>query len=387
MAVLTEDCRKEIVALLDKGGSLVGQMTRLFDLLRAKGLLWESILPCNQIGVHPMNRNGAGTTPHMWKSSSPRLLNLGSVCLRPSAFALRSPQATQQSQPSMNPWQGNPKDGWRKLFRDASVSGSHTCQALRMLLASCKHPNPTLTKDGMLSMSAVRLTDAWLADAAETGLKWTVLSHELFNIPRVADLVQAGMNCTNHTTLPETELQLCQKSLEKVVQRTKRGKRACNGLTSRRRCYGQSLQGNGMPLHVRVCLQVWGRNLGLAQAWFFLGHAPSDNLYYFTSCTIFQASGKKADFMSKTESFVRAFGRPEIEWWAAISSETFCKLKGGAAIPRQNGRVEQQCEAQLLQQRVPHENPGVRENPQHSGANGQRARAVPPTMGAPAPAG
>ena len=93
-----------------------------------------------------------------------------------------------------------------------------------------------------------------------------------------------------------------------------------------------------MPLHVRVCLQVWGRNLGLAQAWFFLGHVPSDNLYYFTSRTIFQASGKKADFMSKTESFVRAFGRPErilgVERWAAISSETFGKLKGGAAIWR-----------------------------------------------------
>ena len=95
-----------------------------------------------------------------------------------------------------------------------------------------------------------------------------------------------------------------------------------------------------MPLHVRVCLQVWGRNLGLAQAWFFLGHVPSDNLYYFTFRTIFQASGKKADFMSKTESFVRAFGRPErilgVEWWAAISSETFGKLKGGAAIWRHN---------------------------------------------------
>ena len=93
-----------------------------------------------------------------------------------------------------------------------------------------------------------------------------------------------------------------------------------------------------MPLHVRVCLQVWGRNLGLAQAWFFLGHVPSDNLCYFTSRTIFQASGKKADFMSKTESFVRAFGRPErilgVEWRAAISSETFGKLKGGAAIWR-----------------------------------------------------
>ena len=92
-----------------------------------------------------------------------------------------------------------------------------------MLLASCKHPDPTLTKDGMLSMSAVRLRDAWLADAAETGLKWTVLSHELFNIPRVADLVQAGMNCTNHTTLAETELQLCRKILEKVVHKTKEG--------------------------------------------------------------------------------------------------------------------------------------------------------------------
>ena len=39
--------------------------------------------------------------------------------------------------------------------------------------------------------------------------------------------------------------------------------------------------------------------------------------------------------------------------------------------PRQNGRVEQRGEAQLLQQRVPHEDPGVRENPQHSGANGR----------------
>ena len=83
---------------------------------------------------------------------------------------------------------------------------------------------------------------------------------------------------------------------------------------------------------------------------------------------LFQASGKKADFTSKTESFVRAFGRPErnlgVEWWAAISSETFGKLKFGHAgvhRPRQNGRVEQRCEAQLLQQRVPHENPGARE--------------------------
>ena len=96
----------------------------------------------------------------------------------------------------------------------------------------------------MLSMSAVRLRDAWLADAAETGLKWTVLSHELFNIPRVADLVQAGTNCTNHTTLAETELQLCRKILEKVVQKNQGGARELdNGLTSRRRCYGQSLQG------------------------------------------------------------------------------------------------------------------------------------------------
>ena len=57
--------------------------------------------------------------------------------------------------------------------------------------------------------------------ALQTGLKWTVLSHELFNIPRVADLVQAGVNSANHTTLAETELQLCRKILEKVVQRTK----------------------------------------------------------------------------------------------------------------------------------------------------------------------
>ena len=64
-------------------------------------------------------------------------------------------------------------------------------------------------------MSAVCLRDAWLADAAETGLKWTVLSHELFNTPRVADLVQAGMNSTNHTTLAETELQMRRKILGK----------------------------------------------------------------------------------------------------------------------------------------------------------------------------
>ena len=227
MAALTEDCRKEIEALLDKGGPLVGQMTWLFDLLRAKGLLWESILPCNQIGVHPMNRNGAGTSASHVEELLTTFVELGfcmsqtkCVCIEvPTGDATVSTFNESMARES----QGRLAQVVPGSIRYASVSGSHTCQALRMLLASCKRPDPTLTKDGMLSMSAVRLRDAWLADAAETGLKWTVLSHELFNIPCVADLVQAGMNCTNHTTLAETELQLCRKILEKVVQRTKEG--------------------------------------------------------------------------------------------------------------------------------------------------------------------
>ena len=55
----------------------MAKMTRLFDLLRAKGLLWESILPCSQIGVHPMNRNGAGTSASHVEELLTTLVELG----------------------------------------------------------------------------------------------------------------------------------------------------------------------------------------------------------------------------------------------------------------------------------------------------------------------
>ena len=115
MAALTEDCRKEIEAPLGKGGPLVGQMTWLFDLLHAKGLLWESILPCNQIGVHPMNRNGAGTSASHVEELLTTFVELGFCMSQTKCVCIEVPTGD-----AMNPWQGNPKDGWRKLFRAAS---------------------------------------------------------------------------------------------------------------------------------------------------------------------------------------------------------------------------------------------------------------------------
>ena len=216
-------------------------MTWLFDLLRAKGLLWESILPCNQIGVHPMNRNGAGTSASHVEELLTTFVGVGFCVSRAGCVCIEVPTG------------------------DATVSTFNESMARE----SQGRLAPVVPGSIRYASAAVRLRDAWLADAAQTGLKWTVLSHELFNIPRVA----AGMNSTNHTLLQRRNWSCAERFWKRWPKGPRRGKRACNGPTSRRRCHGQSLQGQW---HAPSCSRL-SASLG-AEPWL------SSSMDFFGTC-------------------------------------------------------------------------------------------------------
>eukprot|EP00973_Karenia_brevis_P070048 9738171-Karenia_brevis.AAC.1 len=74
--------------------------------------------------------------------------------------------------------------------------GTHTNQALCCINGEVPHANTDMTVEGKLNPAKIGLKDPQLLEAANRGLQWDVIPHEVLapHMPRIATLLQSAGN-------------------------------------------------------------------------------------------------------------------------------------------------------------------------------------------------
>ena len=100
-------------------------------------------------------------------------------------------------------------------LRYATVSGSHTNQAMRAVAYGAQHAESTLTTaDGALSID---LVDKSFKDAIELGVEWQVIAQSAL-VPGLLPMLQAAMNAVHQVAKHEDELQ-CAMKIEEAIKK------------------------------------------------------------------------------------------------------------------------------------------------------------------------
>ena len=186
----------------------------LHEYLMSKHLAWRQVLKCDQIAIHPSNRDGLGcSSSHVHELIS----NIAAIGYVPSevraicveiAAGDRSVHTFNERLISESSGRLAPID----CIRYASIVGSHTNQACRAFVHNIEHSDDRLTVDGKLSMQKLEAVDPVWASAIQKGISWLVISHEVTaEFPEYPALAQAAGNAAGQIASAENELQLARK--------------------------------------------------------------------------------------------------------------------------------------------------------------------------------
>lgn len=212
------------------GAPLVATVNGVLRALERRGYVRHQTLEPQFIGVHPMNRDGAGVG---WKDVHQLLrdvMDLGfdpaqphPVCaecgpgMRNEALAFNN-KLTSESAGRI--------PGIQELhLKYLSLSASHLNATLRVIQAGCPSDVESACVDGKVSFSKVELKDPQYSLASQQGLKWKVISHEvLAEWPQLATLVQAACNTGNQVAREEYEMQILLRIARLQQAAAKQGK-------------------------------------------------------------------------------------------------------------------------------------------------------------------
>ena len=195
-----------------QGDQLVKAVQDVLAVLREGHLLTEMRLNPLVVGVHPLNRDGAGIICSDAHELLDSVLTVGYVQGRVTALAV---EITDDSVRKFNEELVRGANGLLghldgSRLKVVSLAGSHTNFMLRLIAQGAYHPNSLVSINDRLSMELVGKRDPALATAAQEGLVWQVLNREVaIQWPKLLAMIQSSFNATLQKQ--ETELQLLRR--------------------------------------------------------------------------------------------------------------------------------------------------------------------------------
>ena len=203
-----------LIQQAEKKGIVKGAQ-QIMGYLAKTGLMVSQQIPAEQVGCHPLNRDGYGVNPRDVHSLVSGIASVGfdagqthPICteILPSDTELVSfNQALADGSNGLLPPMAN-------CMRYASLANSHTNAALRCILASVPHDDPDLCTHGHLSLDVIRQKDPGLALAAEQGLVWRVISLQVAEArPQLLSIIQASSNTAGQLQRGEHESQMMRR--------------------------------------------------------------------------------------------------------------------------------------------------------------------------------
>ena len=215
--VVSTEALSEIQASVTQAqdGQLVQAMHKLMNVLAKHGLVRTTQLRPDEVGCHPMNRDGFGLSPHDvhalvdglsevgWDSRETNPI-CGEISDPDHAMVLGFNEALVTSSRGLLP----PVQATQ--MRYASLANSHTNAALRCLAHEVAHIGTecALVLEGRLSMARAKSHDPQFFKAAQEGMVWRVIAREALEIDGVAQLIQSASNTSGHLQRGEHEWQI-----------------------------------------------------------------------------------------------------------------------------------------------------------------------------------
>jgi hypothetical protein len=195
-------------------GNLVKVTRMVLDLLQQNNISHVMRLPPGMVGVHSQNRDGLGVNGHDVHQLLSDIYDVGWDESQIIAICSEADSAQQKSTVAlMNSNRGIlPQYPSEESIKYASLSATHTNQLLRCIINQMPHFDGRLTVDGKLSTQKIGLQDESMASACIHGLQWTVIPDRVFKQhPKLAALIQAGMNAASQVARQESEVQVLRK--------------------------------------------------------------------------------------------------------------------------------------------------------------------------------
>lgn len=94
-------------------------------------------------------------------------------------------------------------------IRYGSLSCSHTNMYLRCVASAVASDDTDVAEEGKINLAKIKARDPQFADAAVSGLQWTVLSHRVATrFPKLLGMIQAAKNASGQVARRENEVQV-----------------------------------------------------------------------------------------------------------------------------------------------------------------------------------
>lgn len=203
----------EIIAQAEGGGH-VQAMSKLFNYLKSKSLMYSHRILPKMMLIHPANRDGIGCYPTEVHALLSDIADAGwswqeiravAVEIDPNDTRIAAFNAglVQQSNGLLPPL------GSGKF---ASLSATHTNLVLRLFDANWTSEDTRFVTNGKLSSQKLKEHDVEFHDAVTNGLTWDILSSQVLDeFPQLAGLIQLTCNTSAQLMRRETELQLAKR--------------------------------------------------------------------------------------------------------------------------------------------------------------------------------
>lgn len=198
---LEADAKKELEEAIKgaSSGTLVQGTQRVYGVLQKHGLLRRQVVQPGLVGCHRENRDGFGLSV---KDVSELTTAIKEVGFDHGAI---NAVAVELSPDDELTFQFNEKlardSGYmlpsipRHQLKFASLAGSHTNAALRLIAAGAEHTDGDLCVRGRLALEQVRQVDAEFARAVDEGVSWRIISLQAMEpFPELGPLIQAAAN-------------------------------------------------------------------------------------------------------------------------------------------------------------------------------------------------
>ncbi|CAK9087247.1 Putative mitochondrial protein, partial [Durusdinium trenchii] len=266
--------------------ALLAGMENTYQLLRQSGLMYTIQISPAFVGCHPQNRDGIGVDQQHVHSLVDKFQESGFASSAGRYMAVEV-EPGNNTVKDFNEEMVAKSNGQLAPIKDtlkyASISGSHSNQALRLWHYACQHNGKPL------SIDALRVDDAAYAECASSGVMWQVIDHAVVQaFPQFVGLCQAACNSVQQVSQVETEFQLMHRLRQHVGAKGE------------------------LPPYADIAPSI------------LRSHPPNPDVLPYVYK--FMSRSGEASMMKNTESFVAAFGSVKNQLgasvWDALSLDT-----------------------------------------------------------------
>ena len=212
---MSPEAEAEITAMVEesKGGDFLARNVQdIFVVLKRHGLLSTMRIPPLHVGVHPSKRDGACLVTQDVHELLDSICQVGFVPSRVQAVGVEVCDPKEREFNAQLVHSSGEALGCMdaSILKVLSLSASHTNWALRLIVSRAPHNTGVVSVEGRISMELVQQRDPVLAEHAQVGLHWQIVSAEVAKrFPDLLLMIQASYNATLQKT--ESELQLLRR--------------------------------------------------------------------------------------------------------------------------------------------------------------------------------